>query len=114
VTLPELQLKQPSKRDDDGWIENLCGALTDPIIVYPSPWQEDIPEDLKKQIPLERMIMNIKVEHEGKGVPVGDVEALVYMFRGQWKGLSPTSSSGSICTVSTRPCSSGKMKCLRI
>ena len=86
MTLPELQLKQPSKRDDDGLIENLCGALTDPIIVYPSPWQEDIPEDLKKQIPLERMIMNIKVEHEGKGVPVGDVEALVYMFPRSMEG----------------------------
>jgi hypothetical protein len=52
----------------------------DPIIVFPSPWQEDIPDNLKKQIPLERLIMNMKVSREGKGVPVGDLEALVYMF----------------------------------
>jgi hypothetical protein len=78
MTLAGLQPK-PTK-EETGWVENLVGALTDPIIVFPSPWKDDIPEDLKKQIPLERLIMNIKVEHDGKGVPVGDLEALVYMF----------------------------------
>jgi hypothetical protein len=72
--------KQPSPKQVDGWIDDLLGALTDPIIIYPSPWGDDIPENLKQQIPLERLIMNMKVTHEGKGVPVGDVEALVYMF----------------------------------
>jgi hypothetical protein len=69
-----------SEKKVDSWISDLVGTLTDPIIVFPSPWMEDIPEDLKNQIPLERMMMNIKVQHEGKGVPVGDLEALVYMF----------------------------------
>lgn len=80
MTLAELQLKQPSEKQVDSWISDLVGALTDPIIVFPSPWQADIPEDLKKQIPLERLLMNMKVMHDDKGVPVGDVEALVYMF----------------------------------
>lgn len=61
------------------WVADLVGALTDPIIAYPSPWMEDIPENLKKQIPLERLIMNMKISKEG-GVPVGDCEALAYMF----------------------------------
>jgi len=78
MTLVDVQ-KQPNPKEDE-WIGNLVGALTDPIIVWPSPWKDDIPEDLKKQIPLERLIMNMKVAHEGKGVPVGDLEALVYMF----------------------------------
>jgi hypothetical protein len=69
-----------SEKKIDSWISGLVGTLTDPIIVFPSPWQDDIPEELKQQIPLERLVMNMKVEHEGKGVPVGDVEALVYMF----------------------------------
>ena len=69
-----------SNRKVDGWVEDLVGALTDPIIAFPSPWMEDIPENLKKQIPLERLIMNMVVSREGKGVPVGDCEALVYMF----------------------------------
>jgi len=63
----------------DGWIDDLVGALCDPIIVFPSPWNADIPDNLKKQIPLERLIMNMKVAKEG-GVPVGDCEALIYMF----------------------------------
>ena len=79
MTMLEVE-KQPNKRQVDGWIEDLVGALTDPIIVFPSPWQDDIPENVKKQIPLERLIMNMKVTREGKGVPVGDCEALVYMF----------------------------------
>ena len=78
MTLQGLQ--PPSSKQVDGWIEDLCGALTDPIIVFPSPWQDDIPENIKKQIPLERLIMNMKYPREGKGVPVGDCEALIYMF----------------------------------
>jgi hypothetical protein len=80
MTLMPVSKKEPNKHEVDGWIDDLVGALTDPIIIYPSPWGEDIPENLKQQIPLERLLMNAKVAHEGKGVPVGDVEALVYMF----------------------------------
>jgi len=80
MTLAGLQAKQPSEKQVDRWISNLVGALTDPIIVWPGPWRDDIPENIKQQIPLERLIMNMKFEHEGKGVPVGDCEALLYMF----------------------------------
>jgi hypothetical protein len=80
MTLMPVPEKRPTKKEEAGWIDNLVGALTDPIIVFPNDWQHDIPEELKKQIPMERLIMNMKVEHEGKGVPVGDIEALVYMF----------------------------------
>ncbi|MDD5701379.1 MAG: hypothetical protein PHU23_04935 [Dehalococcoidales bacterium] len=67
-------------RKDDAWISDLVGALCDPLIVFPSQWSADIPDNLKKQITLERLIMNMKVSKEGKGVPVGDCEALAYMF----------------------------------
>ena len=63
----------------DGWIDDLVGALCDPIIVYPSPWKDDLPDWVKPQITLERLVMNMKVMHEG-GVPVGDTEALAYIF----------------------------------
>jgi len=62
-----------------GWIDDLVGALSDPIIVYPSPWKDDLPDWVKPQITLERLIMNMKVMREG-GVPVGDTEALAYIF----------------------------------
>ncbi|MBN1190429.1 MAG: hypothetical protein JXA46_11800 [Dehalococcoidales bacterium] len=77
MTLPGLQ--QPRPKQVNGWIDDLVGALTDPIICWPSPWSADIPENIKKQIPLERLIMNMKVSKEG-GVPVGDCEALIYMY----------------------------------
>ena len=63
----------------EGWIDALVGALCDPIIVYPSPWKDDLPDWVKPQITLERLIMNMKVMHDG-GVPVGDTEALAYIF----------------------------------
>ena len=62
-----------------GWIDDLVGALCDPIIVYPSPWKDDLPDWVKPQITLERLVMNMKVMHDG-GVPVGDTEALAYIF----------------------------------
>jgi len=63
----------------EGWIDDLIGALCDPIIVYPSPWKDDLPDWVKPQITLERLVMNMKVMHDG-GVPVGDTEALAYIF----------------------------------
>ena len=66
-------------RKVDGWIDDLVGALCDPIIVYPSGWQDTLPDWVKPQITLERLIMNIKVIKEG-GVPVGDTEALAYIY----------------------------------
>jgi len=68
-----------SERKVDGWIDDLVGALVDPVIVYPSGWQDTLPDWIKPQITLERLIMNIKVSKEG-GVPVGDTEALAYIY----------------------------------
>jgi len=66
-------------RKGEGWIDNLVGALCDPIIVYPSGWQDTLPDWIKPQITLERLIMNMLVMKEG-GVPVGGTEVLAYMY----------------------------------
>ena len=68
-----------TEKKAEGWIDDLVGALCDPIIVYPSPWKDDLPDWVKPQITLERLVMNMKVMHDG-GVPVGDTEALAYIF----------------------------------
>ena len=68
-----------TEKKAQGWIDDLVGAMCDPIIVYPSPWKDDLPDWVKPQITLERLVMNMKVMHEG-GVPVGDTEALAYIF----------------------------------
>ena len=80
LTFNELQSKEPTEKKVDGWIETSVGALCDPIIVYPSGWEDTLPDWIKPQITLERLIMNMKVTREGKGVPVGDTEALAYIY----------------------------------
>ena len=32
-----------TEKKAEGWIDDLVGALCDPIIVYPSPWKDDLP-----------------------------------------------------------------------
>lgn len=63
----------------DKGISDIVGALTDPIIVFPGGWGEDIPEWLKTAITLERMMMNMRAL---KGeLPIGtDAEACAYLM----------------------------------
>jgi len=69
-----------NRKREDGWIDELVGALFDPVIVFPvGGWENDLPDWLFPQIKLERLIMNMKVMKEG-GVPVGDTEVLAYMM----------------------------------
>ncbi len=69
-----------SKPDtSEKWITDIVGVFTDPIIAYPSPWKDDIPDWLKSRITLERLLMNMSTfageEHTGT-----DAEALAYLF----------------------------------
>ena len=60
----------------DKQIDALVSALTDPIITWPSPWMETIPESLKSRVPLERLAKLIK----GDDDLATDVEALIYLY----------------------------------
>ena len=66
-------------KEDEKWIGDVVGVFCDPIIVYPSGWEDTLPDWIKQQITLERLIMNVKSMKEG-GVPVGDTEVLAYMY----------------------------------
>jgi len=68
-----------SEKQDVKWISDLVGAMTDPIIAWPSPWMADIPDRLKERVPIERLIMCMRVNH-GELPTATDVEALIYMF----------------------------------
>jgi len=63
----------------DTQIDDLVGALTDPIIVWPTPWRDALPEWIKPAIIMERLIENMKAL---KGeTPTGtDAEVLAYMY----------------------------------
>ena len=47
-------------RDTDGWISDLVGSLTDPIIVMPGGWGDTLPSWIREEITIERMIENMK------------------------------------------------------
>ena len=60
-------------------ISNIVGVFTDPIIVYPSGWEDTMPEWIKNRITLDRLIMNIRAL-KGEEMTGTDSEALAYMY----------------------------------
>jgi len=67
--------------DLDSAIGELVGTLTDPIIAWPGGWMDSIPEKVKDQIPLQRMI--VEMQYQRGLIPertATDAEAVAYMF----------------------------------
>ena len=60
-------------------ISEIVGVFTDPIIVFPGGWKDDIPDWLKGAITLERLTMNMKAL-KGEEMTGTDAEALAYMM----------------------------------
>jgi len=69
-----------SDRKVDGWIDDLVGALFDPIIVMPGGWGDDLPEWLRTRVTLERLGENIVALREGRELTATDAEAACYLF----------------------------------
>ena len=63
----------------DKQIDDLVGALTDPIIVMPGGWGETLPEWIKARITLERLAQNMK-ELRGEQPTGTDAEATAYLY----------------------------------
>lgn len=68
-----------TEKQSKKWISDIVGVFTDPIIVYPGGWGEDLPQWLKAQITLERIVMNIEARKTGKMTGT-DAEACAYLF----------------------------------
>ena len=64
----------------DGWIDDIVGALCDPIIVMPGGWGDDLPEWLKKRVTLERLCENLLALKENRELTATDAEAACYLF----------------------------------
>jgi len=60
-------------------ISEIVGVFTDPIIVFPGGWGEDLPEWLKTAITLERLEMNMRAL-KGEEMTGTDAEACAYLF----------------------------------
>jgi hypothetical protein len=63
----------------DEQIDNLVGALTDPIIVMPGGWGDILPDWIKSQITLERLAQNMKAL-KGEKLTATDAEACAYLY----------------------------------
>ena len=60
-------------------ISEYVGALTDPIMVFPGGWGEELPQWLKDVIPMERLAMNMKAL-KGEEMTGTDAEACAYLY----------------------------------
>ncbi len=60
-------------------ISDIVGVFTDPIIVYPSGWEDTMPDWIKPAITLERLAMNVRAL-KGEEMTGTDAEALAYMY----------------------------------
>jgi len=60
-------------------ISDIVGVFTDPVIVMPGGWGDDLPDWLKQAITLERLIANIEGLKTGK-MTATDAEACAYLF----------------------------------
>ncbi|MDP2729158.1 MAG: hypothetical protein Q8O55_01590 [Dehalococcoidales bacterium] len=69
-----------SKRKTDGWIDDIVGALFDPIIVMPGGWGDDLPEWMRTRVTLERLMENMLATKESREITATDAEATCYLF----------------------------------
>ena len=60
-------------------IDDLVGVFTDPIIVWPGPWMDTLPEWIRPAITMERLIESMKAA-KGETPTATDAEALAYMY----------------------------------
>ena len=60
-------------------ISEIVGVFTDPIIVFPGGWGDTLPEWLKSNITLERLVENMKAI-KGEEMTGTDAEACAYLY----------------------------------
>ncbi len=94
-----------TERKVDSWIDDIVGALFDPIIVMPGGWGDDLPEWLRTRVKLERLAENIVALREGRELTATDAEAACYLFT-----ASLTAPIGSDWTQIYLYVASGEMK----
>ena len=60
-------------------ISDIVGVFTDPIIAFPGGWMDTIPEKVKEQVTIERLVMCMRA-NRGEEPTGTDAEALAYMY----------------------------------
>ena len=75
-----MTTERRTDRKTERWIDDIVGALFDPIIVMPGGWGDDLPEWLRTRVTLERLGENIVALREGRELTATDAEAACYLF----------------------------------
>jgi len=68
-----------NRKEMDKGIAEIVGVFCDPIIVYPSGWQDTLPDWIKPAITIERLLECARSNKEGHPTAT-DAEALAYMY----------------------------------
>lgn len=77
--MPEESVVEIPK--EDNWIDEMVGALTDPLIVYKSPWMDDLPKWIGEQLPMARLVHLMKcTKGMAKWDECTDLEAMAYIY----------------------------------
>ncbi len=81
MSLPGLPNSPARIESEVDPIEEMVRALTDPIIVFPSGWEDTMPEWMKRDLPLHRLAHLMKcLKGEANGDEACDLEALMYLY----------------------------------
>ena len=83
--LPLIPPEPEEKRGTDvkvDHIQEMVGALTDPIIVFPGGgWEETIPQHFKDRLPLDRLAHQMRcLQGQAQWDEACDLEALLYIY----------------------------------
>jgi len=60
-------------------MSDIVGVFTDPIVAWPGGWMDTIPEKVKQQITIERLVMCMRAA-KGEEPTGTNAEALAYMY----------------------------------
>ena len=81
LCLPGMTPEPAGEKSKVDPIAEMVGALTDAIIVYPSGWEDTMPERMKQALPIHRLAHIMQCSHgEEKWEEACDLEALMYLY----------------------------------
>lgn len=83
LTEEELGPREHKAKEPDLWIDDLVGAICDPIIVWPGGgWENTLPEWVFPDIKMQRLL-DLMVRHrgmDGAEPMASDLEVMAYMY----------------------------------
>lgn len=87
-TIPGFDMGSPAASQTSNtpknidWIDEMVGALTDPIIVFPAQgWMDALPQPLRDRLPMARLVyLHLCMSGKANIEEAPDIEAVLYMF----------------------------------